>query len=154
MSLPVGVGFGIRDAETARAISRVADAVVIGSRLVQKSREAEPLSVYAKSDLVQYIRNCIFPEQGRAASANAMEYSADLATTFGGMNNPALSSTYHNPANGFLPSTGRIQRGRSAPGGNGRRAPRVTPRASESSASPSNGCAPPSAIHSATQKLN
>jgi len=34
-NLPVGVGFGIRDAETARAIGSVADAVVIGSRLVQ-----------------------------------------------------------------------------------------------------------------------
>ncbi len=32
---PVGVGFGIRDAATARAIGRVADAVVIGSRLIQ-----------------------------------------------------------------------------------------------------------------------
>jgi tryptophan synthase alpha chain len=29
------VGFGIRDAETAKAISKVADAVVIGSRLIQ-----------------------------------------------------------------------------------------------------------------------
>lgn len=35
VSVPVGVGFGIRDAETARAVSRLADAVVIGSRLVQ-----------------------------------------------------------------------------------------------------------------------
>jgi len=35
ISTPVGVGFGIRDAQTARAISRVADAVVIGSRLIQ-----------------------------------------------------------------------------------------------------------------------
>jgi tryptophan synthase alpha chain len=33
--VPVGVGFGIRDAATAQAIGRVADAVVIGSRLVQ-----------------------------------------------------------------------------------------------------------------------
>ncbi len=33
--LPIGVGFGIRDAATARAVSRVADAVVIGSALVQ-----------------------------------------------------------------------------------------------------------------------
>jgi len=33
--IPVGVGFGIRDAETAKAIGRVADAVVIGSRLIQ-----------------------------------------------------------------------------------------------------------------------
>ena len=33
--IPVGVGFGIRDAETAKAIGKVADAVVIGSRLIQ-----------------------------------------------------------------------------------------------------------------------
>jgi len=35
VSVPVGVGFGIRDAASARAVSRVADAVVIGSRLIQ-----------------------------------------------------------------------------------------------------------------------
>jgi tryptophan synthase alpha chain len=34
--LPVGVGFGIRDAETAKNIAKVADAVVIGSRLVEE----------------------------------------------------------------------------------------------------------------------
>jgi len=34
--LPVGVGFGIRDAETARQVATVADAVVIGSRIVQE----------------------------------------------------------------------------------------------------------------------
>jgi tryptophan synthase alpha chain len=33
--LPVGVGFGIRDAATAQAVARSADAVVIGSALVQ-----------------------------------------------------------------------------------------------------------------------
>jgi tryptophan synthase alpha chain len=36
VSVPVGVGFGIRDAATARAIGRVADAVVIGSRIIQE----------------------------------------------------------------------------------------------------------------------
>ena len=35
VSVPVGVGFGIRDAATAQAIGRSADAVVIGSRLIQ-----------------------------------------------------------------------------------------------------------------------
>ena len=35
VNIPVGVGFGIRDAATAKAVSRVADAVVIGSRLIQ-----------------------------------------------------------------------------------------------------------------------
>ena len=35
VSVPVGVGFGIRDAATATAVGRVADAVVIGTRLIQ-----------------------------------------------------------------------------------------------------------------------
>jgi tryptophan synthase alpha chain len=35
VGLPVGVGFGIRDAESARRIAAVADAVVIGSRIVE-----------------------------------------------------------------------------------------------------------------------
>ena len=36
IKLPIGVGFGIRDAATARAIASVADAVVIGSRIIQE----------------------------------------------------------------------------------------------------------------------
>ncbi len=35
VKVPVGVGFGIRDAATAKAIGKVADAVVIGSRIIQ-----------------------------------------------------------------------------------------------------------------------
>ena len=35
VSVPVGVGFGIRDAATAQTIGKVADAVVIGSRIIQ-----------------------------------------------------------------------------------------------------------------------
>ena len=38
--LPIGVGFGIRDAESARRISREADAVVIASRLIQELESA------------------------------------------------------------------------------------------------------------------
>ncbi|MBV8248236.1 MAG: tryptophan synthase subunit alpha [Comamonas sp.] len=34
VSIPVGVGFGIRDAQTAQAVGRVADAVIIGSRII------------------------------------------------------------------------------------------------------------------------
>ncbi len=34
--LPIGVGFGIRDAASARAIAADADAVVIGSRIIQE----------------------------------------------------------------------------------------------------------------------
>jgi tryptophan synthase alpha chain len=35
-TLPVGVGFGIRDAATAEAVARIADAVVVGSRIVNE----------------------------------------------------------------------------------------------------------------------
>jgi tryptophan synthase alpha chain len=38
--LPVGVGFGIRDAASAKSVAQVADAVVIGSRLVQEIIDA------------------------------------------------------------------------------------------------------------------
>jgi tryptophan synthase alpha chain len=34
-TLPVGVGFGVRDAATAKAVAGIADAVVVGSRMVQ-----------------------------------------------------------------------------------------------------------------------
>ncbi|HEU4457843.1 MAG TPA: tryptophan synthase subunit alpha [Methylibium sp.] len=44
--VPVGVGFGIRDAESARAVAEHADAVVIGSRLIQ-ILEAEPRDTVA-----------------------------------------------------------------------------------------------------------
>ncbi|MDD2547395.1 MAG: tryptophan synthase subunit alpha [Burkholderiaceae bacterium] len=39
VQIPVGVGFGIRDAATAQAVGRVADAVVIGSRIIQLIEE-------------------------------------------------------------------------------------------------------------------
>ncbi|MCH7345519.1 tryptophan synthase subunit alpha [Pelomonas sp. CA6] len=35
VQVPVGVGFGIRDAQSARAVGQVSDAVVIGSALIQ-----------------------------------------------------------------------------------------------------------------------
>ncbi len=57
VGVPVGVGFGIRDADTARAVSRVADAVVIGTRLIQiletQTRENAPA---AAQDFMAEIR--------------------------------------------------------------------------------------------------
>ena len=50
-NLPVGVGFGIRDAATAKATAAIADAVVVGSRMVQvieASSEIDLLSNVAK----------------------------------------------------------------------------------------------------------
>ena len=41
VSIPVGVGFGIRDAATAKAVGKVADAVVIGSKIIQLIENAQ-----------------------------------------------------------------------------------------------------------------
>jgi tryptophan synthase alpha chain len=40
VGMPVGVGFGIRDAESARRIAAVADAVVIGSRIIEEIEQS------------------------------------------------------------------------------------------------------------------
>lgn len=48
VSLPIGVGFGIRDGATARAVAELSDAVVIGSRLVQEIEQSAPGEVVAK----------------------------------------------------------------------------------------------------------
>ena len=36
ISIPIGVGFGIRDCATAKAVAELADAVVIGSRIIEE----------------------------------------------------------------------------------------------------------------------
>ncbi len=58
--IPVGVGFGIRDAATACAVGRVADAVVIGSRIIQLL-EAAPQgdAVAAARDFLAEIRQAL-----------------------------------------------------------------------------------------------
>lgn len=55
VKIPVGVGFGIRDAQTARAVARVADAVVIGSRLVQilNDQPREQVAAAAKAFMAE-----------------------------------------------------------------------------------------------------
>lgn len=45
--VPVGVGFGIRDAASACAVAEVADAVVIGSRLIQEIEQHPPAEATA-----------------------------------------------------------------------------------------------------------
>jgi len=46
--LPIGVGFGIRDAESARRVAEIADAVVIGSRLIQEIEAGAPAEAVAR----------------------------------------------------------------------------------------------------------
>ena len=60
VNLPIGVGFGIRDGETARAIANLSDAVVIGSRLVQEIESSPPGEVVANiGRLVSGIRQAM-----------------------------------------------------------------------------------------------
>ena len=69
MKVPVGVGFGIRDAQTARAVAEVADAVVIGSALVQllestsATRRRASLAVSSPASA----RRSMLPSRSRAA---------------------------------------------------------------------------------------
>jgi tryptophan synthase alpha chain len=64
--LPVGVGFGIKDAASARAVGRFADAVVIGSRLIQEI-ESVPRErlVQAVGDLVGSFRSALDEDRGK-----------------------------------------------------------------------------------------
>ncbi len=58
--IPVGVGFGIRDAATAQAIGRVADAVVIGSRIIQLIEDQPHEKVVAVTvDFLRGIRKAL-----------------------------------------------------------------------------------------------
>ncbi len=55
--LPLGVGFGVKNAETAAAIGRLADAVVVGSALVSKIESAPDAPDQALSEMVGLIES-------------------------------------------------------------------------------------------------
>ena len=60
VSIPIGVGFGIRDPQTAKAISKLADAVVIGSRIIEEIEKAPENSLLETlSSLVSSMRSAI-----------------------------------------------------------------------------------------------
>jgi len=60
ISIPIGVGFGIRDAETARAVSALCDGVVVGSRIVQEIENSNEQQVLENvSRLVKELRIAI-----------------------------------------------------------------------------------------------
>ena len=50
-NLPIGVGFGVRNAKTAKEVSLISDAVVIGSRIVQEIEDSNGV------DLINNIKN-------------------------------------------------------------------------------------------------
>lgn len=58
-SLPIGVGFGINNAESARKISIVADAVIVGSRIVKEIEDHAGSEAEAVGMLVNELKNAI-----------------------------------------------------------------------------------------------
>jgi tryptophan synthase alpha chain len=82
VSLPVGVGFGISDAESAQRISLVADAVVIGSKLIDTMTKAcaglplaeqSQAAITAGADWLGHIRQAM--NVARTASQSSVGYT-------------------------------------------------------------------------------
>lgn len=65
VSVPVGVGFGIRDAESAQKIAEIADAVVIGSKLIEtmeqnfKEHGQDELAIQAAASWLRTVSHAI-----------------------------------------------------------------------------------------------
>jgi tryptophan synthase alpha chain len=60
ISIPIGVGFGIRDAQTAKAVAALCDGVVVGSRIVQEIESSKEDKVLENvSRLVKELRTAI-----------------------------------------------------------------------------------------------
>jgi tryptophan synthase alpha chain len=58
-AVPVGVGFGVRDAESAKALARCADAVIIGARIIQEIESAPDRPVEAVEAFVTTLRRAL-----------------------------------------------------------------------------------------------
>lgn len=57
ISIPIGVGFGIRDSVAARAVSELADAVVVGSRIIEEIENSTRSALLDNvNDLVKSLR--------------------------------------------------------------------------------------------------
>ncbi len=60
ISIPIGVGFGIRDGKTAKAVAGLADAVVVGSLIIEEIEKSPRVEMLANvSRLVRDLRNAI-----------------------------------------------------------------------------------------------
>jgi tryptophan synthase alpha chain len=65
VGLPVGIGFGIRDAATARAVAALADAVVIGSRLIELIDDGPEETACARAhDFIAKVRQALDAPEG------------------------------------------------------------------------------------------
>ncbi|SEQ77215.1 tryptophan synthase, alpha chain [Nitrosomonas sp. Nm51] len=60
ISIPIGVGFGIRDGKTAGAVAKLADAVVIGSRIIEEIEHSPQNKLLSNvAELVARMREAI-----------------------------------------------------------------------------------------------
>ena len=60
ISIPIGVGFGIHDSVTARAVSELSDAVVVGSRIIKEIEKSSKEKILMNvSSLVKSLRSAI-----------------------------------------------------------------------------------------------
>ena len=70
VQLPVGVGFGIKDATTAAGVAEFADAVIIGSRLIEVLEAGDPAGAPARAQAwLSEVRSAIDANPKRGASA-------------------------------------------------------------------------------------
>jgi len=56
-NLPVGVGFGVKDAQTAKMIAKVADGVVVGSALIRKIEANLDNLNQAKQEIIELLKS-------------------------------------------------------------------------------------------------
>ncbi|MDF7675444.1 tryptophan synthase subunit alpha [Neisseriaceae bacterium ESL0693] len=59
ISIPIGVGFGIKDADSARRVGKVADAVVVGSRIVDTIGHAPGHETEAVAPIVAQLKQAL-----------------------------------------------------------------------------------------------
>lgn len=55
--LPVGVGFGVKDAETAKTVANIGDGVVVGSALIRKIEENLDNPEKAKQEIIELLQS-------------------------------------------------------------------------------------------------
>ncbi len=73
VQIPVGVGFGIRDAQSACAVAKVADAVVIGSKIIQLiDEQTSGKAIQVAADFITDVRSAL-DAQSAASMAKPKE---------------------------------------------------------------------------------
>ena len=55
--LPIGVGFGVKDAETAKILANIADGVVVGSALISKIEANPDDPEQAKTEIIELLKS-------------------------------------------------------------------------------------------------